>query len=181
MAKPANISETERDLFRRSVGTVDRIKHDQVMFDMPKPPPVPAQSQAEDRAVIREMATLTFSDEDVEIGDELLFKRPGIQQQVMRKLRRGQFAIERVLDLHGMTVKPAKAALIQFLEECQRANCRCVRIIHGKGHGSKNGQPVLKNNLNQWLQTRHEVLAFSSARPADGGTGAVYVLIKRHK
>ncbi|MBI4006652.1 MAG: Smr/MutS family protein [Gammaproteobacteria bacterium] len=180
MTKSSNISKADRDLFRRNIGSVNRIKHDRVVLNSQKPPPVPVQSRAEDQAVIQKLAMSPFAVEEVECGDELLFKRPGIQQQILRKLRRGQFAVEKVLDLHGMTVKEAKVALIRFLADCRTEGCRCVRIIHGKGHGSINRQPILKNKLNQWLQRQQDVLAFTSARLVDGGTGAVYVLIKRH-
>lgn len=157
------------------------IKQDRAEPGTRKPPPIPLQRHADEQAVIKSITESPFIVMDVETGDELFFKRPGVQQRVMEKLRRGQFAIEKELDLHGLTVASAEAALKQFLVHCQQHNYRCVRIIHGKGHGSKDKKPVIKNRLNQWLQKNSAILAFCSARPADGGTGAVYVLIKRHK
>ena len=121
----------------------------------------------------------TYEPSEIETGDELLFIRPGIQKQILRKLRRGQFSVEKELDLHGMTIDVARQALSRFLAKCTIQHHRCIRIIHGKGHGSKEKQPILKVKLNYWLQQRDEVLAFCSARPVDGGTGAVYILLKR--
>jgi len=128
---------------------------------------------------MRDMLSEDYDPAELELGDELLFSRSGLQHGLLRKLRRGQFSIRMQLDLHGMTVAEARLALTQFLLDCRAANARCVRIIHGKGHGSLHKQPVLKGKVNKWLQQRDEVLAFCSARIEDGGTGAVYVLLKR--
>jgi len=181
MAKRKEISDSDSNLFRSSVGDVATIKQDRAELRTRKPPPIPLQRLADEQAVIKSISKSPFIVMDVEKGDELFFKRPGVQQRVIEKLRRGQFAIEKELDLHGMTVIDTETALKRFLAHCQQNNYRCVRIIHGKGHGSKDKQPVIKNRLNQWLQKNSAILAFISARPADGGTGAVYVLIKRHK
>ena len=115
-----------------------------------------------------------------EIGatDKLYFKRPGIQQKLMSKLRRGQFRIERQIDLHGMTTVIAEKSLDSFLESCRQSNYRCIRIIHGKGSGSAENRPVIKNRVNEWLRKNENILAFCSAKANDGGTGAVYVLLK---
>jgi DNA-nicking Smr family endonuclease len=125
------------------------------------------------------MLSENYDPAEVETGEELLFIRPGIQHGVLTKLRRGQFSIKAELDLHGMVVRVAQVEIAAFLRNCQNRNIRCARIIHGKGYGSWQKQPILKNKLNKWLQQRDEVLAFCSARPVDGGTGAVYVLLKR--
>ncbi len=116
---------------------------------------------------------------EVEAGDELIFLRPGIQHSVLRKLRRGQYSDGAKLDLHGMNIPQAHQALAGFLRHCRVRRINCVRIIHGKGFGSKQQKPVLKNRVNAWLRQRDEILAFCSARPEDGGTGALYVLLKR--
>jgi DNA-nicking Smr family endonuclease len=109
----------------------------------------------------------------------LFFARPGVQRKVIRKLRRGQFRIEDQLDLHGMTVSKTADALAAFLGECSKRQRRCVRIVHGKGLGSSGRRPVIKQSVDRWLRLRNEVLAFCSAQPGDGGTGAIYVLLKR--
>ena len=125
-------------------------------------------------AAITEMEQVTVS-----AGDELLFKRSGVQDKVFRKLRRGHFSISAELDLHGMTAHRARIALDQFMDQMlhTRGQC-CIHIIHGKGQGSRNGHPVIKLHIQSWLQCNKEVLAYCSCRPSDGGTGAIYVLLK---
>jgi len=109
-------------------------------------------------------------------GDSLSYCGPGIQNSVFKKLKKGQYNIGAELDLHGYTRPEAQVALSKFVQASREENIRCVRIIHGKGMGSKG--PKLKPMVNKWLQQRKEILAFCSARPSDGGTGAVYVLLK---
>ena len=116
---------------------------------------------------------------ELEYNAELLFSRSGLQHNVLRKLRRGQYNITAELDLHGLRVEEARQALSQFLYHCHLQKKQCVHIIHGKGYGSHRNKPVLKSKVNHWLRQRDEVLAFCSARPVDGGTGAIYLLLKR--
>ncbi|MDH5632976.1 MAG: Smr/MutS family endonuclease [Gammaproteobacteria bacterium] len=169
---------SDNKLFRDAIKGITPLKQDRIEPHREKPKPVPASRDADDRDVMDSL----LSDhviEDVDTGDELLFKRAGIQTTVMRKLRRGQYAIEAELDLHRRTVDQARDLLAAFIQRAQLDGKRCVRIVHGKGYGSANKLPVLKNMVNSWLQQRNEVLAFSSATPQDGGTGAVYVLLSR--
>ncbi|MEN8178849.1 MAG: Smr/MutS family protein [Pseudomonadota bacterium] len=119
-----------------------------------------------------------YSDNEIEVTDELYFARPGIQHRVMQDLRRGHLEIGLELDLHGQTVRHAREDLKQFIEECHRRGVRCARIIHGKGYGSEDRQPVLKQKVNIWLRQRKDVLGFTSATRRDGGTGAAYVLLR---
>ncbi len=179
MAKRKDISDSDSELFRTSVGEVAMIKHDRSELSTRKPLPIPLQRHADEQAVLKSISESPFMVMDVESGDELFFKRPGVQQRVMEKLRRGMFAIEKELDLHGMTVNDAEIALKRFLFYCLQNQYRCVRIIHGKGLGSKDKKPVIKNHLNRWLQKNGSILAFCSARPVDGGTGAIYVLLRK--
>ena len=179
MAKKMIISADDVELFRQTVGPVKPICQDKVVCNTPKPKPFPEQSIKNNLLVKEDMLSSLLDPTDYETGDELYFIRPGIQKNIFRKLRKGQFTIEREFDLHGMTVDVARKSLSCFFENCRVRNNRCIKIIHGKGRGSKGKQPVLKIKLNQWLQQRDEVLAFCSARPVDGGTGAVYVLLKK--
>jgi DNA-nicking Smr family endonuclease len=94
-------------------------------------------------------------------------------------MRQGKIHIRAELDLHGMTVELAEPTLAQFLNECQQQQVRYARIIHGKGWGSQNNQPVLKGKVNHWLKQSAIVLAFCSAIIKDGGTGAVYILVRQ--
>ena len=176
-----NRSDDDEDarLFRQAVGEVKPLVHDLADIDTPRPEPVPTQRHRDERAVLREMADGLYDGAEIEIGDELLYIRAGVQHGVARKLRRGQFAIEAELDLHGYTVDAARELLVEFIHHAQAAGYRCVRIVHGKGNGSRGRQPVLKGKTNHWLRQMNAVLAFCSARPVDGGTGAVYVLLKR--
>ena len=144
-----------------------------------KPPPVAAQRLRDDHEVLHE----SLSDRDawesgLEAGDELNFLRPGLATTTLRKLRRGHWLIQRELDLHGLTVAQARPVLVTFLNYCLRDGARCVRIIHGKGLGSKNREPVLKRKVASWLMQRDEILAFCQARPTEGGGGAAVVLLK---
>jgi len=126
------------------------------------------------------MLSEQFEPVDAENGDELLYIRPGLQRRMLKKLRRGMIVVDAELDLHGMTVPIARDAIAGFLHACRRRHIQCVRIIHGKGLGSRHHGPVLKQKVGHWLRQRDEVLAYCSARNCDGGTGAVYVLLKRN-
>jgi len=174
------ISDADKQLFREQMKGTRKLDVDPVPpSQTKKPSPRPNQLLKDEQQVLDDMFSDDFQPEEVETGDELLFFRPGLQTKLIRQLRRGQHPISAELDLHGLIVKQARIALADFLKDCLRHNDRCVRIIHGKGHGSKQKLPVLKNKVNNWLQQRDEVLAFCSARPVDGGSGAVYVLLKR--
>jgi DNA-nicking Smr family endonuclease len=169
----------DADLFRSSVGDVKPLHHD-LHEQRRRPPAAAAHQRAKDeQRVIEEMRQAVLNPWELETGDELLFKAPGLQERVLRKLRRGQFVVGMEIDLHGMTTAIAKQAVTEFLTTARNAGHSCVRIVHGKGNGSRAKQPVLKGKLDHWLRLRKEVLAFCSARPVDGGTGAVYVLLKR--
>ena len=115
---------------------------------------------------------------DAAVEDVLFFARAGIQQKAQKKLRRGELPIEEELDLHGYTVNEAKIAIQDFLYECKRQHIRYIRIIHGKGYRSEQKIPVLKTHVAYWLPQHSDVLAFSSAQAKDGGTGAIYVILK---
>lgn len=166
-------------LFRDSVRDVRRLRQQRNPPHRVRLRPIPRITRADEDRVLEDMLTLDYDGAELETGEELLFARPGLQHGLLRKLRRGQFSIGRELDLHGMTASEAHVALVGFLAACQAAGVRCVRIIHGKGLSSPGRKPVLKTRLNTWLQRSDDVLAFCSARPPDGGTGAVYALLKK--
>ena len=170
----------EVELFRRSVGPVVPLRSPATAeLRRRRPRPVPRQAEADERAVLVEMIQGDIDPAELETGDELLYKGPGLQDRQFRKLRRGQFVVEGELDLHGLTAEAAHQAVNEFITSARNAGRRCVRIIHGKGRGSRHGRPVIKTRLQRWLRQRKDVLAFCSARPVDGGTGAAYVLIRR--
>lgn len=145
----------------------------------PKPRAAARFTRADRAAVLKESLAVEPADPALAGGDELVYQRPGVQPAVMRRLRRGQYRVEREIDLHGLTVAEAKQALRLFLIEALERGVRCVRIVHGKGLRSGHRGPVLKTAVSAVLRRTGAVLAYVSARPADGGTGAVYVLLDR--
>lgn len=121
------------------------------------------------------------SDNELPEQDRLEFRRPGLQPAHWRRLRRGDFALEASLDLHGQTAEAASRLLARFLQTAVLDGLKCVLVIHGKGLRSPGLAPVLKPRVAFWLAHHADVTAFSSARPIDGGTGALYVLLKRRR
>ena len=112
-------------------------------------------------------------------GESLQFHRPSVGRRTLRRLTRGSYSIQDELDLHGMTVAEARDALADFVDASCRRGHTCVRVVHGKGLGSGQRGPVLKGKVDRWLRRWDQVLAFSSARQVDGGTGAIYVLLRK--
>jgi len=145
---------------RRAAGVVENL--DDVMPLIPTPPSGEAASTEEAAAG----------------GAALSFHRAGVRIQVMRRLRRGLYPIEDELDLHGLNQSVARDRLADFIARSRDSGRRCVRIIHGKGSRSGARGPVLKTAVNLWLRRHMDVMAFISARAIDGGTGAVYVLLR---
>lgn len=141
------------------------------------PQPRAAFRRLDEAAVLEESITLSAGELGVELADALSFRREGLQDSVLRKLRRGQYRVEAEIDLHGLTLVQARAELREFLARIVARQMRCVRIIHGKGLRSGSRGPVLKNAVNLILRKTAAVQAFCSARPVDGGTGAIYVLL----
>jgi DNA-nicking Smr family endonuclease len=185
MKKPRKpvINPEESELFRAAVSDVvpltgtARIEHVRLL-----PQPVPAQRLRDEREALNESLTGQVAwDAGMETGEELSYARNGVGAQTLSKLRRGHWATQDELDLHGLTVEQARLALADFLNRSVHRGLRCVRIIHGKGLRSKNREPVLKPKLGAWLIKRDDILAFCQARSADGGGGAVVVLLRGGK
>lgn len=176
------LSEDERQSFLAEVADVRPLKSEKRFeANKIKPSPKPRHShynsefeQQTNDNILSDPVDL----QDVIIDDVLFFARPGIQQKIQKKLRRGELPIEEELDLHGYTVNEAKIAIQDFLSECKRQHIRYIRIIHGKGYRSDNKMPKLKAHVAYWLPQLKQVLAFSSAQARDGGTGAMYVILK---
>ena len=173
------MNENETDWFRKSMNGVRPIRTDKVLPNLPKPSPDPVQTRKDEARVMEKLLDSRYDPAECQPGDVLIFKRPGVPKAVFQKLRKGQYSMSTELDLHGMTTAEAEQALNRFITHARETGARCVRIVHGKGHRSGNRGPVLKPLVSKWLAKRDEVLAFCSARPVDGGTGALYVLLKR--
>jgi len=172
--------EADAELFREAVSDVKPLAESARVPLARRKPPARARFTAADRARVLVESLQGFGEGDVlDSGDEISFRRGGVQDSVMRKLKRGEYRVEEVCDLHGLRVDEAKAALRQFLAEALGQGLKCVRIIHGKGHGSGNRGPVLKTAVNMILRKTGPVLAFTSARRVDGGTGAINVLLSK--
>jgi DNA-nicking Smr family endonuclease len=165
-------------LFREAMSGVQRLESDKAEFRRSRPGPEPSFTRAEVRDVLQASLEAGPEPGEVETGDELTFRRDGVPATVFRKLRRGRYRIGAELDLHGLTAAEARQAVHEFLQESSRLGTGVVRIIHGKGLGSGPGGPVIKRRVGRWLRHRDEVLAYCSARPMDGGTGALYVLVR---
>ena len=140
---------------------------------------MPRQSQLDERAVPREAISDEFDVSTLlDVDDQLSFRQPGIGADVTRKLRQGHWSIQGQLDLHGLRTEDARAALATFIRAARQQGLRCVRIVHGKGLGSPGKAPVLKHKVHGWLVQKNEILAFVQARPAQGGSGALVVLLQ---
>ena len=164
-------------LFREATEDVKPIKHDRVEPFRRNLRPRPLAPHPSQHRKSEDELTDFLSESEIETGEELYFSRPGVQHRLMRDLARGRLEIGETLDLHGLSTSHAREELAGFLEFCHRHRIRCVRIIHGKGYGSPDRQPVLKQRVNLWLRQRRDVLGFCSAPRRDGGTGAVYALL----
>jgi DNA-nicking Smr family endonuclease len=176
-SKPA---EDDLALFRAEVHDVAPLPPPARVLHPPRrQQPLPYQRIAEERAALADsLSPLPAWELGLETGEELVYLRSGIPQQVLKNLRRGHWVIQDELDLHGLTSVEARALLVDCLAAWISRGLRCVRIIHGKGLRSRNREPVLKRKVAAWLMQRDQVLAFCQARQADGGGGAMIVLLK---
>ena len=169
--------KADSELFREAMSDVKPIaQRPRAPIARRKPPPR-ALFTAADRAQVLIESLQGLDGDFSDTGDEISFRRDGVQDGVMRKLKRGEYRVEDLCDLHGLRVDEAKAALREFLAEALARRMRCVRIIHGKGKGSGPRGPVIKTAVNMILRKTAPVLAFTSARRIDGGTGAINVLL----
>ncbi|MFK7889367.1 MAG: Smr/MutS family protein [Granulosicoccus sp.] len=179
MADKKTVSEDDSDMFRQAVGDVKSINDDRVAPVVPVRRRVVRHSQQDDRSVMQSLLEDLSESDMLETGEHLSYTQAGVQRSVLKKLKSGKYSIQSEIDLHGLTVAEAQQELSIFLKEARNRRHLCVRVIHGKGRKQAERAPRLKPAVNQWLQRNKSVLAFCSARSNDGGTGAVYVLLKR--
>ncbi|CAG0995918.1 putative DNA endonuclease SmrA [Methylophilaceae bacterium] len=171
--------DDETNLFREAVKGARPLSAPRVLHKPPAPKPIPKQFIRDERQALAD----SLSDDyipahELESGEELLYLRDGHAPDILGKLRRGHWVVQAVIDLHGLVADEARLYVAEFLADCKKRGIRCVRIIHGKGLGSRNREPVLKNKLRNWLMQKDEVIAYAQARREDGGSGAVIVLLK---
>jgi len=180
---PSQVSDDDARLFREAIGDVRRLEPsgEAPVAAAPRPAPRPRMFEADEAAVAGELLDMAFDPARMEVGEELSHLRDGYPPRLLRQLKRGQFSVQDEIDLHHMNAAAAQASIAAFLAEAHREGLRCVRIVHGKGLRSKAAGPVLKALTDRLLRRRDDVVAFASARPAQGGTGAVVVLLKRSK
>ena len=175
---PTSIHDDDSRLFREAIGDVRPLDPVQPPPAAAKPAPHPHMLEADEAAVPGELLDLAFDPALLEVGEELSYLRDGYPPKLLRQLKRGQFSVQDDIDLHQMNAAAAQAIIVTFLAEAKQHGLRCVRIVHGKGLRSRSAGPVLKGLTDRMLRRRDDVIAFASARPAMGGTGAVVVLLK---
>ncbi len=173
-------AEAERNLFARAAGPVKPLAPQGRAPQKRKlPAPIPVQAQLDEQRVLREAISDEFDASTLlDVDDAMSYRRPGVGLDVTRKLRIGTWSIQREIDLHGLRREEAREALSAFVRDAHRLGIRCVRVVHGKGLGSPGKTPVLKGKVQSWLVQKNEVLAFVQARAAEGGAGALVVLLK---
>jgi DNA-nicking Smr family endonuclease len=179
-AAAARQRDAESQLFERAVGVVKRMPASALALQ-PKAvvAPVAKQRQKDEAAVLRDALSDEFDASTLLDTDEMLsFRRPGIGRDVTHKLRKGDWSIQGEVDLHGLRSEEARVALAEFIRNAHRQGLRCLRVVHGKGLGSPGKTPVLKSKVHSWLVQKNQVMAFVQAKPAEGGAGALVVLLK---
>lgn len=177
MARRSEDADAGR-LFREAVADATPIVHDRVHHQPPPPPAIPRQRRRDERDALAESLHSDLLDLQLEGGDEAAWLRPGMSPNVLRDLRRGRWVVQEQLDLHGLNREEARRQVALFIAECLGRDLRCLRIVHGKGLGSPGREPVLKKLVQGWLAQKNEVLAFCQARAAEGGAGALLVLLR---
>jgi DNA-nicking Smr family endonuclease len=177
-AELAQQQKTE-DLFLAAVKNARPLNTNRIHHEPSKPKPIPQQFIRDEKQALRDSLSDGYIPAyELESGEELLYLREGQSPSVLSKLRRGHWVIQANLDLHGLISDEARIQVGEFLAGCKKRGIRCVRIVHGKGLGSRNREPILKHKVRNWLIQKDEVIAYAQARATDGGSGAVIVLLK---
>lgn len=171
--------DSDNSLFHEAVKGARPLKTEPHHSEKTHPKPVAKHFIRDEKQALKDSLSDDFYPaHELESGEELLYLRAGQSPSVLSKLRRGFWVVQAHIDLHGLVSDEARQYVAEFLSDCKKRNIRCVRIVHGKGLGSRNREPVLKHKLRSWLMQRDEVIAYAQAKPGDGGSGAVIVLLK---
>ena len=172
-------AEQDKHLFLEAVKNARPLNIEPQHSEKIYPKPVAKQFMRDEKQALRDSLSDDFYPaHELESGEELLYLRTGQSPSILSKLRRGFWVVQAQIDLHGLISDEAREYVSEFLNSCKKRNIRCVRIVHGKGLGSRNREPVLKHKLRNWLIQKDEVIAYAQAKPEDGGSGAVIVLLK---
>ena len=172
-------TNSDANLFQAEIKNARPLNIDVPFTEKTYPKPIAKQFIRDEKQALRDSLSDDFYPlHELESGEELLYLRTGQSPDVMSKLRRGFWVVQAQIDLHGLISDEARQYVAEFLSDCKKRNIRCVRIVHGKGLGSRNREPVLKHKLRNWLIQKDEVIAYAQAKPEDGGSGAVIVLLK---
>lgn len=180
---PGDTSPEDLDdaaLFRSAIGPIRELQSTAAPPPKPRPRPLPRMAARDDAQALDEFRRALGADA-LETGDALIFRRDHLPVRVLQRLGRGQYAAQDEVDLHHSDAIQAEAMLRHFLRQSRDAGLGCVRVVHGKGLHSDSGVPVLKNLVDRLLRQRTDVLAFHSAPSAQGGRGAVLVLLSQHR
>ena len=171
--------EPPENIFLAAVKNARPLNIDVPFTEKTYPKPIAKQFIRDEKQALKDSLSDDFYPaHELESGEELLYLRTGQSPDVLSKLRRGFWVVQAQIDLHGLISDEAREYVAEFLGSCKKRNIRCVRIVHGKGLGSRNREPVLKHKLRNWLMQKDEVIAYAQAKPEDGGSGAVIVLLK---
>ena len=174
-----NPPQPPENVFLQAIKGARPLNIDVPFTEKPRPQPIAKQFIRDEKQALKDSLSDDFYPaHELESGEELLYLRAGQSPDVLSKLRRGFWVVQAQIDLHGLISDEAREYVAEFLSSCKKRNIRCVRIVHGKGLGSRNREPVLKHKLRNWLMQKDEVIAYAQAKPEDGGSGAVIVLLK---
>ena len=174
----------DENIFQEAVKNVKPLKIKSKTIETasskPKPKPIAKKFLEDEKRVLLDSLSDDYIYEDGELEDGLLFLRDGHSPDIIKKLKKGYWVVQGSIDLHGMVSQEAKSYIVDFIQDCKKRHIRCIRIIHGKGIGSKNKEPILRNKVKNWLAQKDEVIAYAQAPKYDGGSGAVIVLLKEY-
>ena len=174
-----NQPQSPENIFLQAVKNARPLNVDVPFTEKTYPKPIAKQFIRDEKQALKDSLSDDFYPaHELESGEELLYLRTGQSPDVLSKLRRGFWVVQAQIDLHGLISDEAREYVAEFLSNCKKRNIRCVRIVHGKGLGSRNREPILKHKLRNWLMQKDEVIAYAQAKPEDGGSGAVIVLLK---
>jgi DNA-nicking Smr family endonuclease len=176
--KPAAVSDEDASLFREAIGEVRRIEVIDAAIGRPKPAPVPRMRARDEADALRESRYFSLADSAFDGEDSLSFRRDEVSARTLKRLAGGHYSVQDEIDLHHLRATDAETVLKRFLDQARAEDQFCVRVIHGKGLRSES-TPVLKSLVDRLLRQRGDVLAFASAPPKLGGTGAVLILLNR--